>query len=204
MTRLLYINSSPRSDSVSDQGAQIFIDALRDSVVTQRIDLFQTELPQITEEITSAKFKFLMGMDLSAEEEQQWASVLRMVEQLKLADYYLMAVPMWNFGIPYKLKQYIDLVNHPGLTFKRDGTDTLGLVKGGATVILSRGGDYAPKDSKPDPLDFQSTYLKAWLVSIGVSPVTEILIQNTMLGLDSVEEALELARVKLQNLAKDL
>ena len=57
MTTLLYINASPNSDSVSDQGAHFFLDALKDHVITQRVDLFQTELPEVTNKITSAKFR---------------------------------------------------------------------------------------------------------------------------------------------------
>ena len=38
MTRLLYINASPRSDSVSDRGANLFLNALKDDVITQRIE----------------------------------------------------------------------------------------------------------------------------------------------------------------------
>ena len=54
MTRLLYINASPRSDSVSDRGANLFLNALKDDVITQRINLFQTNLPEVTDELTSA------------------------------------------------------------------------------------------------------------------------------------------------------
>ena len=204
MTRLLYINASPRSDSVSDRAAGLFLDALKDHVDMQRIDLFQTDLPEVTDELTSAKVKFIVGMDLTPEEEWQWATVMSMVEQLKTADYYLMAVPMWNFGLPYKLKHYIDLVNHPSLTFTRDEGGPRGLVEGGATVIYSRGGDYSPKNGKPDPLDFQSTYFSTWLNSIGISPVTEILVQKTMLGPDAVKDALDAVSEQLQSLAGDL
>ena len=204
MTRLLYINASPRSESASHHAAQIFLDALKNDVVTQRIDLFKIQLPEITNTITNAKFKFVAGASLNQEEKQQWDSVMNMVEELKAADYYLMAVPMWNFSIPYKLKHYIDLVNHPGLTFTRDETGPRGLANGSATVIFSRGGDYSPKDDQPDPFDFQSVYLKTWLGSIGISPVTEILIQNTILGSDTLKAALESVTEKLQGLAKDL
>ena len=127
-----------------------------------------------------------------------------MVKQLKAADYYLMAVPMWNFGLPYKLKHYIDLVNHPSLTFTRDEAGPRGLIKGSATVIYTRGGEYSAKDDKPDPLDFQSTYFNAWLNSIGICPITEILVQNTMFGPAAVKEALEVVRERLQSLARNI
>lgn len=204
MTKVLYINASPRSDSVSNQAAELFLEALSDSCEATRIDLFKADLPEVTEEVTSAKVKFIMGMDLTDEEQAQWSVILEMVEQLRAADHYLLAVPMWNFSIPYKLKHYIDLVNHPNLTFGRDENGPHGLVAGTGTVLYARGGDYAPKDGKPDPLDFQSTYLKAWLTSIGVAPVEEILLQNTMFGPDAVSGALDAVKDQLQSIASGL
>ena len=156
------------------------------------------------EAMTSAKLKYMMGSDMSSEESHQWQKVISLAEELKAADYYLMAVPMWNFGLPYRLKHYIDVVNHPNLTFTRDENGPRGLVGGTATVIYSRGGDYSPKDDQPDPLDFQSTYLKAWLTSIGVSPINEILLQQTMFGPDAVSKAINAVEAQLRDLASSL
>ena len=36
------------------------------------------------------------------------------------ADRYLFSVPMWNAGVPYILKQFIDVVSQPGLVFGFD------------------------------------------------------------------------------------
>ena len=102
------------------------------------------------------------------------------------------------------MKHYIDVVNHPNLTFTRDENGPRGLVGGTATVIYSRGGDYSPKDDQPDPLDFQSTYLKAWLTSIGVSPINEILLQQTMFGPDAVSKAINAVEAQLRDLASSL
>ena len=33
------------------------------------------------------------------------------------ADKYVPAIPMWNFGIPYRLKQNINILVQPGYTF---------------------------------------------------------------------------------------
>jgi len=37
-----------------------------------------------------------------------------------LADEYLFTVPMWNHGVPYVLKQFIDVVSQPGMAFTFD------------------------------------------------------------------------------------
>ena len=39
-----------------------------------------------------------------------------MAVRLDLAERVLISTPMWNFGIPYKLKHWLDIINQPGLT----------------------------------------------------------------------------------------
>lgn len=205
MTNLLYINASPRGDiSAANQAAKIFIDALPDSVKVTNLNLFDAGLPEVTLDITAAKMKFAMGLDLEDEEARQWSAVTALVDQFLAADCYLLTIPMWNFSIPYKLKQYIDLITHPGLTFTSDKNGPRGLASGSATLIYSRGGDYSPKDGKPDPFDFQSPYMNAWASLVGLNPVSEVLVQKTMAGPDALNEALEQQTSELENLAKTL
>jgi FMN-dependent NADH-azoreductase len=168
------------------------------------MDLFDAGLPEFTGELASAKQKFLMGQELTVAEQQQWQAVTQLVEQFVGADHYLFGVPMWNFNVPYKLKQYIDLITHPGLTFTRDEQGIRGLASGATTVIYSRGGDYSPKDGAPDPYDFQSPYLRAWLGLVGLGPVTEVLVQSTMAGPDALAAAVHSAAGQLVAAAQQL
>jgi len=41
----------------------------------------------------------------------------------------LLAVPLWNFGIPYRLKHLIDLITHKDILFGFDGSGFQGLLK---------------------------------------------------------------------------
>ena len=203
MTNLLYINASPRGDlSTANQAATIFTDALTDSVHLNRLDLFDAKLPEITLEITAAKMKFAMGLDLNEEEARQWTAIKNLVGQFVEADSYLFSIPMWNFSIPYKLKQYIDLITHPGLTFTSDENGPRGLSSGPATMIYSRGGDYSPKEGRPDPFDFQSPYMNAWTSLVGLAPVSEVLVQRTMAGPDALSKTIEAQKSQLTALAK--
>ncbi len=36
------------------------------------------------------------------------------------ADHYVFAVPIWNGGLPYRLKQYIDIITQLGISFNFD------------------------------------------------------------------------------------
>ena len=59
---------------------------------------------------------------------------------------------MWNFGIPYILKHYIDLIVQPGLTFSFSPSEGYkGLVTGKpVTVVYARGGAYGPERVQRD------------------------------------------------------
>jgi len=205
MTNLLYVSASPRGDfSAAEAAASVFLESLSDSVNVNKVNLFVRNLPEVTLEITSAKMKFAMGAELTEEESRQWAGVINLVDEFKAADHYLLGVPMWNFSVPYKFKQYVDLLTHPGLTFTRDENGIRGLASGSATVIYSRGGDYSPKDGKPDPFDFQSPYMNAWLGLVGLNPVNEVLVQNTMAGPNGIANAVAAVTEQLQSLAREI
>lgn len=205
MSNLLYLDASPRGEqSASTQAAQLYLDALPDEVTVTRLNLFEEQLPEFTAVLAEAKQQVTMGQSLSGEAEVQWRAITQLVTQFLAADHYLLAVPMWNFSVPYKLKQYIDLITHPNLTFARGENGMQGLASGKAVVIYARGGDYSPKDGKPDPYDFQAPYLTAWLSLVGVGPINDVLVQRTMAGPNATAEAVAGAQDQLQSLARSL
>lgn len=78
---------------------------------------------------------------------------------------------MWNFGVPWFLKRWLDAVVQARLTFEaREGT-YVGLLAGRRAVILTtRDGAYAP----PSPWashDFHVPYLKSVLGLMGLGPI---------------------------------
>ncbi len=203
MSTLLYLNASPRGDdSASTQAAKVYLDALPASVRVNSLSLFETQLPEYTPTLAEAKQQVTMGQSLTGPHAEELSAITRLVDAFLAADHYLVAVPMWNFSIPYKLKQYIDLITHPNLTFARGEQGMQGLASGGGVVVYARGGDYSPKDGQPDPYDYQSPYLKAWLGLVGVSPVEEVLVQRTMAGPNAAADAVASATDQLQSLAQ--
>ena len=205
MSRVLYIKASPRTDrSYSAAVAEAFLDSYRqthpnDEIVT--LDLFDADLPAFDAEAASAKYKIMHGQDHSEQDKRTWDRILAIIEHFKSADKYVLAVPMWNFSIPYRLKQYIDIITQPGQTFtvSADGNYE-GLVKDKpATVVYARGGAY-PENS---PVDFQKPYVELLLGFIGFTDVRSILVEPTLAeGPDAgqkrkakaLEEATELAQ----------
>ena len=205
MTTVLYVNSSPRGDeSAAAQAAQQFLQALPEGVTVQELNLFDYGLPEYTHTLAAAKQKTMMGAELSAEEASEWSGVTKLVDQFLAADHILMTIPMWNFSIPYKFKQYIDLLTHPGVTFLMDKSGPRGVGSASGTVIYSRGGDYSPKDGQPDPFDFQSPYIGAWAGLVGISPLEEVLVQRTMGGPEAQAAAVNAAAKQLEEAATRL
>jgi FMN-dependent NADH-azoreductase len=112
MAKLIHIQASPRgSRSASQAVASCFIEsycAAHPADTVDTLDLWHTDLPEIN------------GQPHSAEQLHAWQTIVRIADRFKSADKYLVSLPMWNFSIPYKLKHYIDLLVHRGLTFSFD------------------------------------------------------------------------------------
>lgn len=150
MSKLLHIQSSPRiGRSASIAVAEHFIEVYRskhpnDTVET--LNLWDTALPEFDGTTINAKYAVLHGQTHTPDELEAWQTVVRIADHFKSADKYLFSLPMWNFGIPYKLKHFIDVLVQPGLAFSFTPEDGYkGLITGKPVVaVYARGGAYGP------------------------------------------------------------
>ncbi len=191
MALILYIEASPMGDlSFSTRVARAFLDAYQQANpkdVVRRLNLWEEDVPAFDFTAASGKYKTMRGLDHSAEEADAWARVVRQVEQFKSADKVVLSSGMWNFSIPYRLKQYIDNIVQPGLTFSFDPQKGYsGLVTGRPVqLILARGGQY-PEDS---PMDFQAPYLERIFGFMGFTDIRTLKVEGTLFP--NAEEAIE-------------
>ena len=187
MTRLLYIKASPRGgESKSAALANAYLDQLRKndpSLQVDVLDLATEPLPDYDGDKVAAKMTVIMGEANEGAQKTAWDEITEMAERFKAADRYLIATPMWNGSIPYKLKQYIDLIHQPGLLWGLDPEKGyFGLLENKSAVLALTSGAFGP--NMPSPafgIDFQSPYLKFWLGQAGVTDVQEIRFQPTLL-----------------------
>ncbi len=54
------------------------------------------------------------GGEPSAEQQGEWNGARAVFDRFAAADEYLFSVPMWNAGVPYVLKRWIDIISQPG------------------------------------------------------------------------------------------
>ena len=84
------------------------------------LDLYSADLPAIAGANIKSKYALMTGQPLDEEALGSWQEIEKTIEDFLDADLYLVTVPMWNFGIPYALKYYIDAIVQPGYLFRYD------------------------------------------------------------------------------------
>ena len=207
MSKLIYIESSPRKDrSSSIKITKAFLDAHQkahphDEV--DKLDLWTAKLPPFDGDTINAKYRILHGQEHTPEEATAWNEVVGIFDRFRRADKYLFSIPMWNFGIPYKLKHYIDVITQPGLSFSFSPQEGYkGLVTGKpAVVVYARGGEYNSNDTVA-ALDFQKPYVEMWLGFIGFSDIRPIVIEPTLSAPEAFQKTEASAIKQAAELAK--
>ena len=205
MAKLLHLACSPRADSESAAGARVFLDAFLKARPDWDIDvwdLWREPMPEFVGPIVEAKYARMKGQAFSDPQRDRFAEAERMATRLALADRVLISTPMWNFGIPYKLKQWFDIIIQPGLTFRFDPTQGyLPLLKDRPTVvILASGSDFATGMNR-SRTDMATPYLREALRFIGISDVRFVLIGPTTGPIEPIEAARKSAQHRLASIA---
>jgi FMN-dependent NADH-azoreductase len=176
MSTLLHVNSSPRGAlSQSWQLGCAFLDALSErvpSLTVETLDLFAEPLPEFGADAAAAKYAAFAGAEVTGAGAHAWSQARTVFDRFAGADAYLFTVPMWNAGVPYVLKQWIDLVTQPGWAFAFDPTiGYTGLVTGRPAAVVYTSGVYAPGVSLAFGADFCSTFFADWLRFVGIADV---------------------------------
>lgn len=208
MATLLNIISSPRKNrSASITVADVFLKAYQDKHPGDTIDalnLWEENLPPFDGAMLDAKYAVLRGETHTREQAAEWKKIEDIIARFKAADKYVLSMPMWNFGIPYILKHYFDLLIQPGLTFSfSPETGYKGLVTGKPVVVIAaRGGAY-PENTPQAAVDYQVSYTKQLLGFIGFTDIKVVPVENTLGDEDVVkssrDKAVQAAEIAAEN-----
>src|SRR4030066_43000 len=114
-----------------------------------------------------------------------------------VAEKSLFSLPMWNFGIPYRLKHFIDIIVQPTYTFSFSPKEGYkGLVTGKpAAVVYARGGGYPPGTPGGGGC-LQKRYLELVLGFIGFTDIRPILVEGTLSKPEAAEKAKDAAKAE--------
>ena len=150
-----------------------------------------------------------MGLGhLTAEEMQAWGTAEedrtdkqrtlaqisdKLVEEVQAADEIVLAVPMYNFGVPSILKAWFDRIARAGVTFNYTENGPVGLLKDKqVTVLAARGGVYHGTE-----LDTQSAYLRHFFAFIGIDDIRMIYAEGLAMGEDTAQKSFAQANEKI-------
>jgi len=208
MPHLLYVETSPRKQrSASIEVARAFLDAWRarhpDGTV-DTLDVWDTELPEFDGEAMEAKYAGLAGEALTPGQQRAWDRIGALADRFRRADIVLIGVPMWNFGIPYRLKHLIDVISQKDVLFTFDERGLNGMLHGKKAVVIDARGVGLGPDYPREAYDFQERYMDTWLRMIGITDITQITVEKTLLGPEPDRAEREKGRGQAEALAATL
>jgi FMN-dependent NADH-azoreductase len=185
MTMILDVQAMPRAEeSRTRRLHNAFFDQVRSMLPTvpvKSLDLCRdhTALPTIDAWDISAKFEVAYGEGhLTEAQAERWNRIIQFTDQLHAASLVVVSAPMWNFSVPWHLKQWIDCVVQAQLTFEVTAAGYRGLLGGRAAVILTtRDGEYA-EGSPMAHLDFHVPYLTRVLELMGFGPIHTVVAEG--------------------------
>jgi FMN-dependent NADH-azoreductase len=197
---VLHIQSSPRggrSNSIALTNA--FLSASRkvfSEINEDVLNVWDENLPEFDALSIGAKYKAIKDEPMTAAESHTWNRILELIGRFQRANRIVLGLPMWNFSIPYKLKQLIDLTAQRNYLFTYDGREygpCLSIPK--ALVVYTRGSTYRVDTPIPPSFDHQAPYIDFWLRQIGVQEIRSVLVDNAW-NQNDAESAASLAAAK--------
>jgi FMN-dependent NADH-azoreductase len=189
MCKLLCVTSSPRGEaSESTALAETFLAEYRSQhpdLEVDQLDLWDGSLPVYGGKGADAKLVAVTGQTPTGELAEAWAEVQAVFDRFNAAEIYLFTVPMWNAGVPWVLKHYIDTITQPGMCFGFDpSSGYTPLVTGRRAVVVYTSGVYQPGAPLAFGTDFDATFFGDWLRFIGIADLQEIRFQPTVRAQD--------------------
>ncbi len=173
--QLLHVIATPRGlASNTARVSNCLLEALREEdedLHVTTLDLFRADLPSVAGKNIESKYRLMTGQAIEDHAQDSWKQIEQTIEQFMAADVYLLTVPMWNLGIPYALKYYIDAIVQPGYLFRYtpDG-QVEGLIKDKTMLlVISSGSDYTTEPYAS--FNFVESYLRAIFGFVGLTDV---------------------------------
>jgi FMN-dependent NADH-azoreductase len=196
--KILQVNSSARRDaSHSTRLANRIVERLREDAPEASLtvrDLGTHPHPELDEAALGALFT--PAAQRTAEQAARVALDDELIEQVKDADVVVLGVPMYNFGVPAQLKNWIDAIARVGATFRYTEKGPEGLLKGKKVyVALARGGIY-----RGTAADTQVPYLTTLLGFLGMTDVTFVYAEGLNMGDEAERQGLASALEQIEDL----
>ncbi|MDP4096269.1 NAD(P)H-dependent oxidoreductase [Paenibacillus sp. P96] len=175
MEKLLVINAHPKVEA--DSSVSLIV--LRHFLETykkynpegpvEQIDLYQDYIPCIDRIFLSTQEKMKRNERLTEEEQLLASRMSEIMRQFKSAKKYVIAMPLHNFNVPSKLKDYMDNILIAKETFAYTDKGSVGLLNDGRNVLVIQASDgiYTNQDWYAE-VEYSHKFLKSMFTFMGV------------------------------------
>ena len=193
---ILQINASARreganSTRIADMVTQRLLQREPQARLSLR-DLAATPHPMLDEAALGALFT--PADKRSPEQAARVALDDALIREVQAHDVLVIGVPMYNFGVPSQLKNWIDAIARAGVTFRYTESGPQGLLTGKTVYLaLARGGRY-----RDTAADAQVPYLRTVLGFLGMTDLRLIYAEGFAMGPEAAAQALAQAQSDLE------
>lgn len=189
MKTVLSINSSILGDnSQSRQLSKQLLERIKKTYPNVNIierDVVKNPLPHLDGEQFSA---FITPPEQRTDKQKALvAQSDELVKEISEAETVVLALPLYNFGIPSQLKAYFDNLARAGITFKYTATGPVGLLTGKRTIVLAtRGGFHYGTDKES-----QTNHVKVFMGFLGITDIEFIYAEGLAISPEQKTKSLE-------------
>ncbi len=213
MKKLLYIivNSKPEELSASKTVGRTFVNKFLENhkdFILEELDLYQCHIPRLEYEYFEKRNCMIKEEDFSKLNEKQQGEVhkiVKLVDQFKEADLYVIAAPMWSLSFPAPLKEYIDCIVMDGKTINISENKMEGLLNDKPRAMV-----YIQSSGAPIPWMLRSIfnkgldYVRDIMKYIGIKKFEELLVDGTGFTEEERREAIEEANKEVNKLIEEI
>ncbi len=213
MKKILYITANSKSEDMSSSrtvGRRV-VNAILEKFAdaqSEEVDLYKEHIPQLKGCYFASRSSLVTGeakSKLTAEEQKEIDQVIKLCDQFKNADIYVLASPMWSLSFPAPVKEYIDCIVQSGKTIEFDNNKPHGILddKPRVFVYVQSSGANISWIIRP-ALNKGLNYVHDIMKFIGITTFEELLVDGTGTTEQERQEAIQNATNKIDSMINRL
>jgi FMN-dependent NADH-azoreductase len=213
MKKILYItvNSKPEQMSSCKTVGRAFVNRfleLHNDFELEELNLYDHHIPRLEYQYFEKRNAMVKEEDfnkLDKKQQEEVHKIVKLTDQFKEADMYVIAAPMWSLSFPAPLKEYIDCVVMDGKTISINEDRIEGLLNDkprGMVYIQSSGGKipWMLRMVMNKGLD----YVLDIMGTMGIERIEELLVDGTGFTEEERNEAIEKAKAKIDHVIDEV
>lgn len=213
MKKLLYIsvNSKPEELSASKTVARAFISEFVNrypEFEVKELDLYKEHIPRLEYKYFE-KRSCLVSEEafnkLSKEDQEEVHKIVKLCDEFKEADVYVIAAPMWSLSFPAPLKEYLDCVIQDGKTIQISEDKVNGLLddKVRGMLYIQSSGAHIPWGLGMI-LNKGIHYVESTVKAMGIKRFKELLVDGTGTTEEEKQKAIDRALERIDDAIYDI